>query len=124
MILAGLRHSAAPGGWAKAMMLGRGMGGLGVRTGRRADNAHRPMTDERPHAIDRPFAFLCEDNYLTLNLFRAALAVPDRARYPRPMPPKTWNVATTSAASPSCGEDRGPERELTGPVPAGKDSPR
>ena len=51
-----------------------------IRTGRRADNTHRPMTDERPHAIDRPFAFLCQDNYLTLNLFRAAPAVPDRAR--------------------------------------------
>jgi hypothetical protein len=91
------------------------------------------MAEEGPDAIGRPFAFLCENNDLTLNLFRAAPAAPDRARWRGPL---TWpmtppdaaaqdgDVATPSATFPSCSEDRGPDRELTGRVPATKQSPR
>jgi hypothetical protein len=104
-----------------------------TRTGRRADNTHRPMAEERPDAIGRPFAFLCENNDLTLNLFRVAPVVPDRARWRGPL---AWphdparcrhpsgDVATPSATSPSCGEDRVPRPRLTGRVPATKQSPR
>jgi hypothetical protein len=84
-----------------------------TRTGRRADYTHRPMTEE-PDAIGRPFAFLCENNYLTLNLFRAAprraglgpMTRPTNSRercrlrrrlLPHPLP------------CPSCSEDRVPK---------------
>ena len=99
-----------------------------TRTGRRADYTHRPMTEE-PDAIGRPFAFLCENNYLTLNLFRAA---PRRAGLgPMTRPTNSPDAADQDAGCchnlshvPSCGEDRLPEREPTGQVPAIKESPR
>jgi hypothetical protein len=73
-----------------------------TRTGRRADYTHRPMTEE-PDAIGRPFAFLCENNYLTLNLFRAAprrVGPMTRPTTRLTLPTKTRAVATTPATSP------------------------
>jgi hypothetical protein len=67
-------------------MLRRGMGRLGQERGG-ANNTHRPMAEEGPDAIGRPFAFLCENNDLSLNLFRAAPVVPDWARWRGPL---TW----------------------------------
>ena len=87
-----------------------------TRTGRRADNTHRPMAEERPDAIGRPFAFLCENNDLRLNLFRVCQTGrwrgpltwphdPARCRHP------SGDVATPSARSPSCGEEPVPDRD-------------
>lgn len=99
-----------------------------TRTGRRADYTHRPMTEE-PDAIGRPFAFLCENNYLTLNLFRAAPRRAGLGPMTRPttrptLPTKTRAVATTSATSPVAVRTGSPNREPTGQVPAIKESPR